>query len=275
MTSTWNPDFSEHAAAFAPLRSLVRALPRDEWPDCAALNALVEGCDAPPVNALGLPVRFVPQSLRQTDFEDKYEPRIFLRGEVQMRAENWHDMFNALVWLAFPRAKAALNARHFEALRIQQLTGQTNRGTRRDALTLFDEGGIIVPVARPELAQLLRDHAWKELFWQRRAELIGGMGFHLFGHALYEKMLQPYKGVTARGVICRVTPDFFAQPFPQQIALLDAQLAAVLKDSRSFIATAELAAVPVLGVPGWCADNARDNYYDDTGYFRPKKTYRR
>jgi hypothetical protein len=271
----WNPDFAEHAPMFAPLRALAQALPREAWPDCAALNALAANSAVPPVNALGLPVSFVPESLRQTDFEDKYEPRIFLRSEVQLRAQNWHDLFNALVWLAFPRAKAALNARHFEALRIQQVTGQANRGPRQDALTLFDEGGIIVPVARPELAQLLREHAWKELFWQRRTELTGGMGFHLFGHALYEKMLQPYKGVTARGVICGVTPDFFVQSLPQQLALLDAQLAALLKDSRSFVATAELAAVPVLGVPGWCTDNAREDYYDDTGYFRPKKTYRR
>ncbi len=275
MTADWNPDFAEHVPAFAPLRALARALPRDAWPDCAALNALAESAVTRPLNAGGLPVRFVPQSLRQVAFEDKYEPRIFLRGEIQMREQNWHDLFNALVWLVFPRAKAALNACHFEALRTQHAAGQANRGPRQDALTLFDEGGIIVPVAQPALGQLLREHAWKDLFWHRRAELGGSMGFHLFGHAVCEKMLQPYTGLTARGVICAVTPDFFAQDPLRQFAQLDAQLAALLTAPESFCSTAELAAVPLLGVPGWCGGNAREDYYDDRGYFRPRRTDRR
>jgi hypothetical protein len=30
--------------------------------------------------------------------------------------------------------------------------------------------------------------------------------------------------------------------------------------------------LPVLGVPGWCADNAQPQFYDDTQVFRPRKT---
>jgi hypothetical protein len=37
-------------------------------------------------------------------------------GEVATRPDNRHDLFNALIWLAFPRSKAAMNRRHHEAL---------------------------------------------------------------------------------------------------------------------------------------------------------------
>jgi hypothetical protein len=36
-------------------------------------------------------------------------------GEVATRPGNRHDFFNALIWLAFPRSKAAINRRHHEA----------------------------------------------------------------------------------------------------------------------------------------------------------------
>jgi len=49
-------------------------------------------------------------------FEAQYEPRCYLKGEVPTRAHNWHDLFNALVWLTFPATKAVINARHYHAL---------------------------------------------------------------------------------------------------------------------------------------------------------------
>jgi hypothetical protein len=27
--------------------------------------------------------------------------------------------------------------------------------------------------------------------------------------------------------------------------------------------------LPILGVPGWCADNEREAFYDNADYFRP------
>jgi hypothetical protein len=60
-----------------------------------------------------------------------------------------------------------------------------------------------------------------------------------------------------------------AAPLPEQIAGLDTRIAAHLSDLGRLRATRELAVVPVLGVPGWCADNEREAYYDDRDYFRP------
>ena len=265
--AAWDARFAARSPMFAPLVALAQELAGDDWPDCAALNALAAARGV--VNAAGQSLRFVPQAARSARFEDGYEPRIFLRGEVQTRSGNWHDCFNALVWLAFPRTKAALNARHYAAQRARRAAPQANRGAAQDALTLFDESGVVVACAAPALGALLREHAWQALFWQRRADLPGALAFHLFGHALYEKALAPYRGMTGRGLFVEVETDFFRQSAAVQCATLDALLAAQIGDPARLVTTGQLVAVPLLGVPGWCADNARADYYEDAGYFRP------
>ena len=80
-------------------------------------------------------------------FEAQYEPRCYLTGEVQTRANNWHDLFNALVWLTFPKTKAVLNARHYHALTVEEIASGSHRGAVRDVNTLLDESGVIVVYA--------------------------------------------------------------------------------------------------------------------------------
>jgi len=271
MTIPWKPDFAERAPMFEPLRAFARELRMAYWPGCDELNRMLASRDKAIVTAAGAPLRFVAQSPRADHFEDKYEPRIYLRGEVQFRACNWHDLFNALVWLAFPRAKAALNQRHCRELERQHASGAQNRGAAQDALTLFDEGGVIVASADERLSKLLSGFQWKELFWQRRSEILQSMRFYLFGHALYEKALQPFAGVTGRGVIVEVGAGFFAQPLAAQLAALDGEVAQRITDAAQFRMTRELAAVPILGVPGWCEDNVCEAFYDNVDYFRPAR----
>ena len=268
MSKAWDPDFAERAPAFEPLRAVARALHCASFPDCDGLNRLVAARSASLRTASGHELRFVGQSQRQPAFEDKYEPRVYLRGEVQLRAGNWHDLFNALVWLTFPRAKAALNERQFRLLERRRAG---NRGPAQDALTLFDECGVIVATSDPAASALLTSHAWKELFWRRRAGLALHMRFYLFGHALFEHMLQPFVGVTGRGILCAVGPEFFALPPERQIDHLDRQLASLIADPARLVATRELAPVPMLGIPGWSPDNELEQYYDNTAYFRPAR----
>ena len=139
-----------------------------------------------------------------------------------MRSNNWHDLFNALVWITFPKTKAALNARHFHALMKERLaSGALTRGAVRDVNTLLDESGVIVVYAEDELAGLLRSFEWKKLFWQSREQVRAGMGFYLFGHGLYEKALQPYVGMTGQGLLIRVEQQFFSWPQAEQLHHLD------------------------------------------------------
>jgi hypothetical protein len=266
----WTPDLIDRVPAFIPLRRIVRALPTGAWPACEDFNAIAGACHPPLENAAGKPLRFVPQETRQATFEDKFEPRVYMRGEVQMRPCNWHDTLNALVWLTFPRSKAALNERHYRALIEQRASGALNRTPAQDVLTLFDEGGVIVVSSNGVLGDLLRDGEWKELFWRRRSDVISGMRFYLFGHALYEKMLHPYPGVTARGVLHSVAPDFFDLPVDRQLDAVDASLADRLAQADQWRATRELMAVPLLGIPGWDPANATESYYENTTYFRQR-----
>jgi len=277
MIEQWDPQFAARSPMFLPLRETAHACDGVDWPDCATLNAMAATAITPPVNACGMPIRFVPQSSRQTVFDEKYEPRIYLRGEVQVRQRNWHDLFNALVWLTYPLAKAALNQRHYSALRevmeeasAARTPGATaNRGPQQDALTLLDEGGVIVASMRAELTGLLRDHEWKTLFWRRRAALAGTMDFFLFGHALYEKALRPYVGMTGRGIVLEVDSEFFLQSPVARLGTIDMRLARLIGDPGRLTSTADLLAVPVLGVPGWFAGNEVETFYENTAYFRP------
>ena len=159
MDTCWNSKWLAENEMFRPLRPLGAGLPDGQWPDHARLNTLAESLGQP-VNAAGMRVRFVPHTTGPRSFENRFEPRCFFKGEVQVRAADWHDLFNALAWLAFPKTKARINAMH--AAQIPKEAGM--RGRLRDMLTLFDEGGAIVACANPELEQLVRQHRWKELF---------------------------------------------------------------------------------------------------------------
>jgi len=269
----WDPDFLARSPMFEPLRAPGGELARPDWPVRSVLQNLLERDGNPVMTRSGRPLRLVPAGGRMRSFEERYEARIHLSGEMIFRERNWHDLLNVLVWLAFPRAKAALNARHYAALQAQYSAGAANRGPVQDALTLFDEGGVIVASCDDELLGLLREWRWKELFWSNRTRLQGEMSFFLFGHALYEKALRPFLGVTGRGILLKTEPGLLAQPPGEQLAVLDSRVAAYISESGNLAAPRELAVVPVLGVPGWCRDNEREGFYDNAEYFRPGRKY--
>ena len=265
----WDPDFLARSPMFDPLRALGGVLATPDWPGRSVLQNLLERGGNPVMTCSGLPLRLVPAGSRMRSFEERYEARIHLRGEMIFRECNWHDLLNVMAWLTFPRAKAALNARHFEALEAQRTAGRANRGPAQDALTLFDEGGVIVAACDDDLLGLLRGWRWKELFWSNRTRLRERMRFYLFGHALYEKALRPFLGITGRGILLKTESALLAQPPREPLAVLDSQVAATISESGNLTAPRELAVIPVLGVPGWCPGNEQESYYDNTDYFRP------
>src|SRR6185369_9046531 len=170
-------------AIFSPLAPAVARLPIERWPDHADLTAAAAGL----VTARGRPLRFVVPRAR-TDREKRYyERHIADTGEVETRPENWHDLFNALAWISYPQAKSRINAQHAAILEEGGDEEARNRGPERDALTLFDEGGVIVAARSPSLMRLIVDFEWKELFWNRRAEIDASIRFFAFGHALCEQ----------------------------------------------------------------------------------------
>ena len=267
-TPEWSRTTLLRSPLFVPLHPILAELGTDGFPALQDCNALLDARHPPITVQSGSPLRFVAHEPGKLPFEAQYEPRCYLKGEVLTRADNWHDLLNALVWLTFPKAKAVLNARHYHALIEERASGKTRRGAVRDVNTLFDESGVIVMYSDAELAGLLREFQWKELFWQQRERVRTKMGFYLFGHGLYEKALQPYIGMTGQGLLLTVESAYFNWPLVQQLAHLDNLLADYLAAPEHCRSTCDLSPVPLLGVPGWSADNESAAYYDNTAYFR-------
>jgi hypothetical protein len=269
----WNKQQLLATDLFEPLHPVIAELPADKFPDLTDFNQLLTQHQPAITTQLGEPIRFVSQQLGKLAFEAQYEPCCYLTGEVQTRPNNWHDLLNALVWLTFPRSKAAINARHYFSLK-QNLSAEqlgSQRGATRDALTLLDESGVLVPYANAELAELLIDFQWQALFWQRRAELSKGIGFYLVGHGLYEKALHPYLGFTGQALLLPVQAEFFSWPLAQRLAHLDALLAHHLADDKNMSHPLALTPLPLLGIPGWSAENESATYYQNKQYFRDKR----
>lgn len=251
---------------FAPLAAALARLPADRWPTHAELTALAGGI----TTAGGKPLRFVPPREPAERGRRAYELHVAETGEVETRPANWHDLFNALVWIAFPRAKAAINAQHAAILAERGDAEARHRGPERDALTLFDEGGVVLATSAPGLLRLVRDFAWKALFWERREELIATTRFLAFGHACHEQALAPYIGMVAKTVFVEVDAAFIAAPVEAQVARADALVARFFADRGNFASPKVLPPLPVLGVPGWHFAAQDAAFYDDTRYFRPR-----
>jgi DUF3025 family protein len=249
---------------FAPLAPALAKLPADRWPSPGELSAAAEGV----ATSRGVPVRFVAPRPRAEEARRNYELHVAETGEVETRPGSWHDVFNALAWIAFPKAKARINAQHVAILEEGGDEEARRRGPERDALTLFDEGGVIVASSAPELLRLIVEHDWKVLFWHRRAELEARMRFFAFGHALHEKALDPYLGIVAKAIFVPVDELFFMLPHEAQVERVDALAAAHFAERSRFRTPKAMAVLPVLGVPGWHRGTDRESFYDDPDYFR-------
>ena len=271
MSMKWDPCFIERSPMLAPLAPFAAALAKHcDWPTRAALQDLLAARRVQ--NRRGIPLRLVPP---QSIGSASYEQRIYRHGELEVREGNWHDFFNVLAWLAYPRTKALLNERHIVALREECRTVQpdaatrdANRGRLRDALTLFDESGAVVLSHDRQLLEDLRALHWKGLFCSRRDQVRCSMRFYIFGHAIFEKALSPYIGLTAHAVLESVDAAFMDAPLEGQVAYVDALLAKPASSVEQLIVPTVLSPLPVLGVPGWWRANEEEAFYDDTRYFR-------
>ena len=252
MTTDWRTDFA-HLPAFAHLTPWLDRLDRADWPELAALNTLAEQRNLR--NSAGLPVRFAVQTCRCGQHE--YEIGIHTTGLVPSREQNWHDLFNALTWLAFPATKAALNAVHHAALPQGK-----NRTLESDAATLFDESGLLLVGEDETLAHLLVARRWQEALLQRRANW-QHLRAYVVGHAVLEKLLHPWPGITAKCL-------FIKMPHNTPLDRLDLTLAQRWQAATN-LRPADMFPVPVLGIPGWWPANEEPEFYADEKVFRPPR----
>ena len=80
----------------ADVKKYLRMLNLCDWPSLDELNAMAIKRSDAMYNANGMSIRFVEQLNRPQTFEDGFEQRTFLLGEVPVRQKNWHDLLNAL-----------------------------------------------------------------------------------------------------------------------------------------------------------------------------------
>lgn len=227
----------------------------EPWRD-AGLRA-AHACASLPLhealNEIGAPVRFVAQT--ELAQGEAYESHIFRTRCCPTRA-NLHDFLNGLCWIRFPRSKTRLN--ELQAGEIARAGVSAARGPVRDAITILDENGALLD-APPEIWDALQAREWRRLFVDLRplwtqARLV------VFGHALLEKLAtQPRKDLTAH-VWCTPMP-------PGRPQEMDAALCESLSPER--LAAKPFTPLPVLGIPGWCAQNQNFSFYDDSFVFRP------
>jgi hypothetical protein len=224
-------------------------------------------CDARAVaNARGVPLHLVGERTDET-----YETRLYLRGELHVRSGDWHDLMNVLAWCAYPKTKAALNARHYEEENRHgsAVSREGGRSPVRDALTLFDESGAIVTASDPALLEMIRAFEWKPLFWTRRARVIEHLRVFVVGHALAAKLLAPYVGITAHAVLLPADASVTRPGPPLAGVEIDNRAAELVRSGPIFSAPRNLSPLPVLGLPGWFSENACEPFYDNAAYFRP------
>ncbi|MEC5218258.1 hypothetical protein RCH09_003227 [Actimicrobium sp. GrIS 1.19] len=230
-----------------------------DWRSVMNARALQAGLK----NHLGMPITFVGQDALPEQIG--YEAFISATGQVPTRA-NLHDFFNALVWLRFPRIKARLNA--LQAIDIGSgLPDAAHRSPLRDALTIFDENAAIVVARDTELFALLRAHDWTAVMVDRRDGFATCWQVGLFGHALMEKLVAPYKAITAHAWLVAVDDAYFGMDDDAQAAHLDGAIARQL-DAR--LRTRDFTPLPVLGIPGWQAGQDA-GFYADQAVFRQKR----
>lgn len=229
--------------------ALLQFAPYEPLPDIEKLNKVLSISN----------LAFVPQAPKSREFNDAYEPRIFLKQEVQTRANSWHDFFNALVWQSFTHSKRVINKLHYN-LQKERFPSK-ERTPAENMLTLFDENGALVVSCDKLLLDLIRAHRWHELFWQRRKYTQENLKIIVFGHGLYEKALKPFVGITAQCLLLAV------KDIRQLCA--DELVARFLEQRSNNLTPKDLSPLPILGMPTWWEQNNDEEFYANTNYFRP------
>ena len=246
--------------AFIPFRRMLAAAAP---PDLARLNAWAT--ESGLAQGDGTPLRFVPGTSANAL---AYEQAIAMRSEIGVRPANWHDAFNALVWLTLPRTKCALNARHV-ATATMTATMPNARTRERDAATLIDESGLILACDDDNLVELLRRHAWRALFVDGRDRVDAAFLPLIVGHGLLDKLRNPYRGITAHVLIVPrgELPDTATVADPDIVAVLDR--AAAARIGASPLTPASLRPLPVAGLAGWDTEALGAQLFYDLSVFRP------
>jgi len=280
---TWNPCILNSSPLYWPLRPYAQKFmsAHTNWPSLNDYQHFLNQDLGHCYSNSGAQLHFVPQDEKTEHISAAYEPRIYLNGEIQTRLHNWHDFFQVLVWRIFPNTKAILNQLHYDAIMQRQAdiphgTKLPSQRTRvENALTQFDECGAIILSSDKKLLQLINDFEWKTLFLDYREALSTNLKCIVFGHAVYEKAISPYLGLTTHSVLLQVDQPLLQQPTPEIMRIADKLTYQQLKQPGTITSPQSLSPFPLLGMPEWLPENSQPSFYDNTHYFRPGRQTRK
>lgn len=228
-------DFDQKSPLFAPFHPISkRWRGRTEWPTTEDYNEAV--AQVRRERGLDLPaLRFATQVKKPrrakrapVALEDLYDGSIALRGEVPCLTASYHDLFNAVIFAAFPLSKHALHARQFRALSERVVPGVTRlpeaRTREQDALTVFDEGGSVVLVSKEFYERWQVSKPWTRLDGDH-AQL------WIFGHALLEHIF--YGKFELRS--CAVVLVTDSDTPPELLPWIDERIATTIQNQERFL----------------------------------------
>jgi hypothetical protein len=222
-----------------------------DWPSIDTLNA------ARPATMVE---RFVAQTLALLGDGMHYEQRIAECGAIATREANWHDLFNALMWLRYPGIKRALNGQ--QVAEIAQM-GSRVRSRAQYAMTHFDEAGVIVTLRDGTLLSLWDAHDWHGLFWRERsAWLDGRASIDIFGHALLEHALSPGKLLVGKALVFLADSDG---------GVAESTCAAAIAQGRLLRDPLDLRPLPLSGLPGWHPDSGEEAFHLNAPCYQPRR----
>lgn len=259
----WNPFFYKD---FLGYESIIPWWQQREpqqllWPEVQDYNAWFK--QAASLNALPLENHFsFTIQTRQTC----YEQEVFCHHSIPTRQNSWHDFFNNVTWILYPKTKWAIMQR----MQQENLTKASGvvRTTRQNLLAHFDECGMIFCSDKPEWFQAVKMHAWKKLFLET-THLRRHAWPLIFGHGLFEKAQNPYIGMTGKMLFLEVKADFFALSMHDRIAYVDTQIAEKIMSDELPTEPKALSPFPMLGWPKWHQQNDQPAFYENLQYFRP------
>ncbi|MFT4732101.1 MAG: hypothetical protein ACI89W_001122 [Gammaproteobacteria bacterium] len=227
--------------------------------------------------------RFVCQDSMPSDSR-YYEQIIFEEHIIPTRIGSWHDFFNGIIWLQYPKTKNYLNRLHISEINAHGLNPRTQV---RNHITHFDECGVVLFVHGSTLLArlhlLFEMQEWNTLFCELKDEWNNSIFPVVFGHANLEMLLTPFIGLTGKVLLIQIDEKPLVQAALQnrdksivnQASIssgsLDTLLFEYIQSNKTFNTSKPFYPLPLLGVPHWHYAEQGAAFYANKDYFMPRR----
>jgi hypothetical protein len=279
-----NVDFPSAISSQAPFKELCHELAvRLDLTSFSEVQNLGLCLGAHLLNSLSFSARSTQSVAKSFTFTDQshyqddsryYEQIIFEDKKIPTRA-NYHDFFNGVIWQQFPQTKSLLNQLHQHEIAQH---GVKKRSKLRDKITHFDECGLLILTDQNDFSTSLRQHQWQEVFVKQRGSWHHDIQAVIFGHAMWEMLMQPFIGLTAKALVINVESQLLQDiqlkqktktAYEKRYSAIDSILHAALTTGNVLEEQKPFSPIPILGIPNWSVFEQNTAFYSNAQYFMP------